>query len=172
MWLESKVVIFCFTNHISERWQKYVIKNHQITYLKLGLNFIVCKLYFNDADWKGRMNSSALPSLLAAGNTILMGGALATVLDYKAHVEEKEQWTWKKLIPDNFVRIHSIPEYFCFHEYFLWYASEILLYIKEKIFKSILYSKNKNYMCQNNSYHLLTAFCIPVSIQVTALHFN
>lgn len=92
------------------------------------------------------MNSFALPSLLAARNTILMDGALATVLDYKVHVEEKEQWIWKKLIPDNFVRIPSIPEHFCFHEYFMWYASEILLYIK-KIFKSILYSKKIKIIC-------------------------
>ena len=50
---------------------------------------------------------------------ILMDRALTTILDYKAQVEEKEQWIWKKLIPDNFVRIHSIPEYFCCHEYFM-----------------------------------------------------
>lgn len=74
-------------------------------------------------------------------HTILMDGALATVLDYKVHVEEKEQWIWKKLIPDNFVRIHSIPEHFCFHEYFMWYASEILLYIKKYLNLSCIAKK-------------------------------
>ena len=57
------------------------------------------------------MDTSALPSLLATWNTILMDRALATILDNKAHVEETEQWIWKKLNLDNFVRIHPIPEY-------------------------------------------------------------
>ena len=37
------------------------------------------------------MDTSALPSLLATWNTILMDRALATILDNKAHVEETEQ---------------------------------------------------------------------------------
>lgn len=50
-----------------------------------------------------------------------MDEALATILDNKAHVEETEQWIWKKLNLDNFVRIHPIPESLHFHEYFMQY---------------------------------------------------
>lgn len=110
--------------------------------------------------------------LLAIWNTILMDRTLATILDNKAHVEETKQWIWNKLNLDNFVRIYPIPEY---------YISMNILCNMEM--KSIMYKSQKylNLFCTatitlKTMFHIIAnilfAFCIPASIQVSALHFN
>lgn len=119
-----------------------------------------------------RENEHFCTTLLATWNTILMDEALATILDNKAHVEETEQWIWKKLNLDNFVRIHPIPE------------SSIFMNILCNIeMKSIMYKSQKylNLFCTatitlKTMFHIianiLIAFCIPFSIQVSVLHFD
>ena len=69
-----------------------------------------------------------------AWNRIVMVGALATILGYedKAHIEGKEQWTWKRLIPDNFAGPPFYPWTPYSYNYFMWYGNGILSCIEGK----------------------------------------